>query len=166
MENVTNLIERMQGHNPVDRCEAMCAPKHGVVYQRETKCSPREKSCFECLMVRHPTDPLFLSLIFGITNAPGMPPGHDTLQWWVHSWACMELGERVRPQWESEQSVQSVHPGILLSSKAASLICVKSAASKMCSGMQWRRQSCCRFHSFHLSGHYFHDVMIIFQKIW
>ena len=26
----------------------------------------------------------------------------------------MELGDRVRPVWESEQSVQPVHPGILL----------------------------------------------------
>ena len=69
-------------------------------------------------MVCHPiiTIVLFLyifSLIFGITNAPGMPPGHNTLPWWVSSWAFMELGDRVQPEWESEQSVQPVHPGIL-----------------------------------------------------
>lgn len=96
----------------MDRCEPMCALKHGVVY----RCLPREKPCYKCFLVYGINIVLFLyifSLIFGITNAPGMPPGHNTLPWWVSSWAFMELGDRVQPEWESEQSVQPVHSGIL-----------------------------------------------------
>ena len=173
--NMSTLIGRMNGRNSIDRCDALCALNKingGVLVQ--TTCTPRESSCYECLLVWHATSSLVIVLfVFSLcgilctTNAPGMPPGHYTLHGSVPSWPCMELGEWVRPVWESEQSVQSVHSGIsffpVFSSKAESLTCVESSASRMFSGMQWRRQSCCQLHSFCLSGHHFHDVMIILQ---
>ena len=117
--NMSTLIGRMNGRNSIDRCDALCALNKingGVLVQ--TTCTPRESSCYECLLVWHATSSLVIVLfVFSLcgilctTNAPGMPPGHYTLHGSVPSWPCMELGEWVRPVWESEQSVQSVHSG-------------------------------------------------------